>query len=267
MNYGCQPGCEEGIRYQSGEIRARRWRLCSLIHGAAVTVASYFAFHENVFVCLSSPKCGAGALKHLSYLHACTRHTHTHIHTHTRAREHTYTNATAEHNINIRNRTLCTCTVAEISRIYDIRRLSSQSYAIKRRRALSSFRQSAGCASKLIMHPNRRDMRVKVSSPSLPPSLPLSLSLYLGSAFYSPSALPLSTISLHSYSVERDCFKAYREISQMEIVLTPSRMMMSRQRSRYFSPVIINFASICVVFIISNLHYFACYFHINKFGH
>jgi len=105
--------------------------------------------------------------------------THTHTHTRARAREHTYTNATAEHNINIRNRTLCTCTVAEISRIYDIRRLSSQSYAIKRRRALSSFRQSAGCASKLIMHPNRRDMRVKVSFPSLPPTPPLSLSLSL----------------------------------------------------------------------------------------
>lgn len=55
---------------------------------------------------------------------------------------------------------------------YGIRRLSSQSYTIKCRRALSSFRQSAGCASKLIMHTNRRDTRIKVS-------LSLSLSLAL----------------------------------------------------------------------------------------
>jgi len=62
---------EEGIRYQLGEIRVRRRRPCSLIHGAAVTVAPYFAFHENVFVCLSSPECDASALKYLPY--ACTR--------------------------------------------------------------------------------------------------------------------------------------------------------------------------------------------------
>jgi len=85
---------EEGIRYQPGEIRVRRWRPCSLIHGAAVTVAPYFAFHENVFVCLSSLECDAGALKCLSY--ACTR-------TCARARACTTCTRHIEHNINIRN--------------------------------------------------------------------------------------------------------------------------------------------------------------------
>lgn len=62
MNYGCQTARKE-FRYQPGEICAWRWRLCSLIH-AAVTVAPYFAFHENVFVCLGTSTRGAGALRH-----------------------------------------------------------------------------------------------------------------------------------------------------------------------------------------------------------
>lgn len=63
MSYGCQTARKE-FRYQPDEICARRWRLCSLIH-AAVTVAPYFAFHENVFVYPNRLPVGAGALRHL----------------------------------------------------------------------------------------------------------------------------------------------------------------------------------------------------------
>jgi len=152
---------EEGIRYQPGEIR--RWRPYSLIHGAAVAVAPYFAFHENVFVCLNSPECDAGALKYLSY--ACTRICARACTTCTRHRaqyKHTQRFVRAD----------------EISRTYGIHRLFGQSYAIKRRSALSSFRQSVRCASKLIMHTNRRNIRGKGLSSFLSLSLSFLLPIF-----------------------------------------------------------------------------------------